>query len=131
MIADRPTLLISDDDRDLRESLGAVFSHRGFETLFAGDGQEAWDVVRGQQVHLVLIDFHMPRMTGLQAMQLMKQHRSELPVILMSAELTDAICAQAADAWAIHKKPVNIQQIRHDVSRALKSIYHWTTESAG
>ncbi len=126
MILDRPTLLISDDDSDLRESLGDLFAAGGFDTLFAEDGREAFDVVCHRDVHLVLIDFHMPRMTGLEALRLIKQFRRELPVILMSAELDDRMSVEAADAFAIHKKPVDIHQIRNDVSSALKAIYNWT-----
>jgi CheY-like chemotaxis protein len=122
-----PTLLISDDDFDLRESLGGMFSARGFETVLAGDGREAWDVVRHRDVHLVLIDFHMPRMTGFEAMRLMKEYRRELPVILMSAEMDDALSRQVldADAWSVHKKPVDIMKIQADVFDALRSTYNW------
>lgn len=126
MITDAPTLLISDDDSDLRESLGAVFAAGGFETVYAGDGREAFDVVCHRDVHLVLIDFHMPRMTGLEAMHLIKKYRSEMPVILMSAELDENMTLQAADAFAVHKKPVDIRQIRSDVCSALKTIYNWS-----
>ena len=41
-----PSLLITDDDRDFRESLVAVFDDRGFDTVLASDGMEACDVVR-------------------------------------------------------------------------------------
>lgn len=122
-----PTLLISDDDFDLRESLGEMFSDQGFETVLAGDGREAYDLVCNREVHLVLIDFHMPRMTGLEAMQLMKQYRRELPVILMSAELNEQMAQQIldADAFSVHKKPVDIRQIQADVVSALTSTYNW------
>lgn len=127
MAMQRPKMLISDDDFDLRESLGAVFSARGLETRFAGDGREAFEIVCNENIHLVLIDFHMPRMTGLEALRLIKDYRQELPVILMSAEIDDAMTRdiEAADAFSVHRKPVNIQQIRDDVAAALKSIYDW------
>ncbi len=122
-----PTLLISDDDCDLRESLGEMFSDQGFDTVFAGDGREAYEVVCHRKVHLVLIDFHMPRMTGFEALQLMKQYRRELPVILMSAELDEKLAKQIldADAYAVHKKPVDIRRIQADVVNAISSIYDW------
>ncbi|MGI9519088.1 MAG: response regulator [Pirellulaceae bacterium] len=126
-----PTLLITDDDRDFRESLVAVFDDRGFDTVMASDGVEACDVVREQQIHLVLLDYQMPRMTGLEALRLIKQYDQRLPVILMSSALDEALsqAARAANAFAVHSKPVNVAKIRQDVSSALHSIYNWSADN--
>jgi CheY-like chemotaxis protein len=125
-----PTLLITDDDHDLRESLGSVFASRGFHTLLAADGCEACDVVQQNEVHLVLIDYHMPRMSGLEALQTIKKFNRQLPVILMSARLDDQMSSEllAADAFAIHAKPIDISRIRSDVSAALRTIYNWSVD---
>ena len=56
VIPNSPSLLITDDDRDVRETLGSIFKPRGFQTLLASDGKEALDIVQHEQVHLVLID---------------------------------------------------------------------------
>ena len=56
-----PSILITDDDLDFRETLRFVFEPRGFRTLLAGDGEEALEIMRGEQVHLVLLDVHMPQ----------------------------------------------------------------------
>ncbi len=125
-----PTLLITDDDLDFRESLGSLFKARGFQTLMAADGCEACDVVQQRNVHLVLIDFHMPGMTGLEALRIIKQFNPELPVILMSALLDDQMSNEllAADAFAVHSKPIDISRIRNDVSTALQTIYNWSID---
>jgi DNA-binding NtrC family response regulator len=122
-----PTLLISDDDPDVRESLAEVFSEQGFETVLVGDGRAALDVVCCRDVHLVLIDFHMPRLTGIEALRLIKQRKEKLPVILMSAEMTEELAKQVLDerAWAVHRKPVDIRKIQADVLDALKKTWHW------
>ena len=122
-----PKLLITDDDDDLRESLAAAFAARGLDTVQAADGQEAYDVVQRQDIHLVLMDFHMPRMTGLEALRLIKKFDQRLPVILMSAGLDPAISREVweADAFAIHSKPIDMARIRHDVSNALHKVYNW------
>ena len=52
-------MLITDDDRDIRETLGSIFEPRGFHTLLARDGKEALDLVQQEEVHVVLIDMHM------------------------------------------------------------------------
>jgi CheY-like chemotaxis protein len=64
-----PRLLITDDDRDFRETLALALSDRGFDTLQAGDGEEALDIVAHQEVHLLLLDMQMPRLSGLDTIE--------------------------------------------------------------
>ena len=63
-----PSLLITDDDSDFRETLQVVFEPQGFRTLLAGDGEEALHIVRHEEVHLLLLDMHMPKLTGLETL---------------------------------------------------------------
>ena len=63
-----PSLLITDDDSDFRETLQVVFEPQGFRTLLAGDGEEAIEIVRHEEVHLLLLDMHMPKLTGLETL---------------------------------------------------------------
>ena len=63
--AGRPfSILIADDDKGNRETLSDLLRARGFSTVLAADGGEAVDIIRVELVHLVLIDLHMPRLTG-------------------------------------------------------------------
>lgn len=124
-----PTLLISDDDRDFRETLGAVFEDRGFSTLLAEDGEEAVQIVRHSSVHVVLIDFHMPKLTGVEAIRRIKAHESNVPCILISAGLTDDIRQQADDAFSLLEKPVDFRRVAETVNAAMRSTYGWDEES--
>src|SRR5262249_56056961 len=67
-----PRLLITDDDRDFRETLAGVLADRGFETLQAGDGEEALKIVCRHEVHLLLLDMQMPRLNGLDTIERMR-----------------------------------------------------------
>ena len=95
MLLETPSLLITDDDPGYRETLRVVFELRGFRTILAGDGEEALQIVHGETVHLVLLDMHMPRLTGLETLRLLKEFRAMLPCILLSAQLDDLIIEQA------------------------------------
>jgi CheY-like chemotaxis protein len=64
-----PRLLITDDDRDFRETVASVLADRGFETLQAGDGEEALRIVCRHEVHLLLLDMQMPRLNGLDTIE--------------------------------------------------------------
>ncbi|MBZ4170980.1 response regulator, partial [Escherichia fergusonii] len=69
----RFTILIADDDRGNREALGEVLENQGFRTVLAEDGGKAVELVQVDMVHLVLFDMHMPKLTGLEAMTVIRQ----------------------------------------------------------
>lgn len=123
MLLETPRLLITDDDRDFRATLAEVLRSRGFETLEAGDGEEALDVLNRCQVHLLLMDMHMPRLSGLETIRRVRQLDLEmqLPWILISAALDEAIVAeaQAAAAFSVLPKPLRLPQLTTAVHQAL------------
>ncbi len=127
MLVDSPSLLITDDDRAFRETLRTVFEPRRFRTLMAGDGEEALSIVRGEKVDLVLLDMHMPKLTGLETLRRLKEFRAMLPCILLSAHLDDKLLEQArlAHAQAVLSKSVTVRQITAAVVQALRRTYAW------
>jgi len=128
MHIEAPSLLITDDDRAFRETLRGVFEPQGYRTLLAGDGEEALSIVRSQEVHLLLLDMHMPKLTGLETLRQVKRFKSILPCILLSAHLDELLVEQArlAQAFSILAKPVTMRQITCVVRLALKQTYNWT-----
>jgi CheY-like chemotaxis protein len=105
-----------------------VFVPRGYRTLLAGDGEEALSIVRREEVHLLLVDMHMPKLTGLETLRRVKQVKSILPCILLSAHLDELIIEQArlAQAFSVLSKPITVHQITHIVRQALERTYNWT-----
>jgi CheY-like chemotaxis protein len=128
MVLARPKLLITDDDRDFRETLRGVFESRGFFTWLAADGEEALDIVQREDVHLLLLDMHMPRLTGLETLRRINEMHQAVPCILMSAGLDDSLAEEArqAQAFSVLRKPVRFQVITTVVRDALRARYNWT-----
>jgi len=122
-----PSLLIADDDSGYRETLRGVFEPRRIRTLLAGDGEEALRIVQSEPVHLVLLDMHMPKLSGLETLQRLKEIRALLPCILLSAHLDEVIIEQArlARAFSVLSKTVTLNQIRGAVRQALERTYAW------
>jgi CheY-like chemotaxis protein len=124
-----PRLLITDDDRDFRETVAGALADRGFETLQAGDGEEALDVVSRQEVHLLLLDMHMPRLSGLEMIERLRSRELIVPVpwILISAGLDERIVAQAraAAVFSVLPKPVRLPELTGAVAKALEAAYGW------
>ncbi len=125
-----PSILITDDDRGFRETLREVFAPRGFRTILAGDGEVAVEIIRQDSVHVLLVDMHMPRLTGLETLRLVKQEKSLLPCILISAAMDSDLAreALAADAFSVLAKPVRLPEVTDVVNRALAATYNWPIE---
>ena len=123
---DRPySLLITDDDPAVRESLREIFEPVGYRTLLAESGEEAIDIVQHQDVHLALLDMHLPKLTGLETMQIVRQIKGLLPTILISADHDDNLLRKAlsAHAFCVLAKPVSRNVVIYVVSRALEKFY--------
>jgi DNA-binding response OmpR family regulator len=127
MLVETPRLLITDDDAELRETLQTAFEPRGFHTLVAADGEEALQIVHNETVHVVLLDMHMPKLTGLETLRLVKEFRALLPCILMSARLDELILEQArrAHADSVLPKPFSLRQLTAEIQKALERAYNW------
>lgn len=126
MTADRSySLLITDDDPGARESLREIFEPEGFRTLLAGSGEEAIDIVRQQDVHLALMDMHLPKLTGLETVEIVHQFRAGLPAILLSADQDDSLMRRALSArvFSVLAKPVSRNVVVYVVTRALEKFY--------
>ena len=119
-----PSLLITDDDRAFRETLQTVFEPRGFRTLLAADGTEALQIVNSTEIHLVLMDMHMPRLSGIETINQIKQRQSRLPCILMSAQLDDEMRA-CSKAFCVLSKPISFNELTSTVHAALRATYDW------
>jgi CheY-like chemotaxis protein len=133
VVSELPSILITDDDREFRETLREVFEPQGFRTFTAGDGEEALTIVRTQPVHLVLLDMHMPKLTGLETLRMLKQLRALLPCILMSANADETLVQQALhlQAFTVLAKPVTRNRITDVVRDALQVVYNWPKQGLG
>src|SRR5438105_2616260 len=119
------SILITDDDRGSREALRAIVEPEGFRTLLASSGEEALDIVRGEPVHLALLDMQMPTLTGLETLELVHQVNSVLPCILVTADANEGVMRQAfrARAYSVIPKPVSKNVLLYVVVRALVRVY--------
>jgi CheY-like chemotaxis protein len=118
-------LLITDDDRQFRESLRGIFETEGFQTYLAHSGEEALDIVQQQRIHLALLDQHLPRLTGIETLRLIRQVNSLLPVILLTGDNTQQLMRDAlsAHAFCVMSKPVSRNVVVYTVQRALARSY--------
>lgn len=80
-------ILIADDDPDIRELCEMVLSHEGFEVLVAQNAPECLSLAHKQTPDLILLDWMMPGVDGMEALQLLKGSAAtaEIPVVMVTA----------------------------------------------
>lgn len=83
------TILVCDDDREIVEAIDIYLTQEGYRVLKAYDGIEALEVLKNNEVHLLIIDVMMPRLDGLRATLKIRQE-SSIPIIILSAKSEDA-----------------------------------------
>jgi two-component system, response regulator PdtaR len=121
----RFSILITDDDRGVREALSEIVEAKGFRPVLAQNGEEAVEIVQHEPIHLALLDMQMPRLTGLETLQLVRQIHALLPAILITADATRELMRQAfqAQVFSVVPKPVNPHVVLNTVLRALGKVY--------
>jgi CheY-like chemotaxis protein len=119
------TILITDDDTACREAMREIFEPEGYATYLASTGEEALDIVRQEPIHLALLDMHLPRMTGLETLQLVRQINRILPCILVTGDASENVMRQAFQArvYSVIPKPVSKHVVLYTVVRALGQVY--------
>ena len=80
-------VLLVDDERSLREFVKAILHKEGFQTIEAGDGIEALNLVQefGKDIALLLTDIRMPRMDGVSLAESVRELFPRMPVLFISA----------------------------------------------
>src|SRR5262245_56660902 len=127
MLATQPyRILITDDDVGCRESLRSIVEPEGFRTYMASSGEEALHIVREEPIHLAMFDMHMPTLTGLETLELVRQINALLPCILITADPDEDLMRQAflAHAYSVIPKPVSRNVVLYTVVRALRVYDH-------
>ena len=117
------SVLIADDDDDCRKTLRDIVEPEGYRALLASSGEEAIEMVQEESIHLALFDLQMPRMTGIETVQVVHQIRASLPCILVTGNATQEVIRQAFQVriFSVIPKPVSKNILLSTMLRALKA----------
>lgn len=117
------TLMIIDDDKDLLDLLNSFFKQRGYNVVTYEDAREALDDIESSKVSadVVLSDFKLPVMSGVDFIKRIRKINLVLPIILMTAEGSLEVSLEAIEAGAYDfvLKPLHFPQLLISVQRAL------------
>jgi CheY-like chemotaxis protein len=118
--ADR-TVMVVEDDHDVREVIMEILGDNGFSPLGACNGREALEVLRGSSNKpcVILLDIMMPVMDGPQfrAQQRSEPGLSDIPVVVLSAHTNVEEAAREMGAAGYMKKPVHLELLLSVIQR--------------
>ncbi|ASW43406.1 response regulator transcription factor [Clostridium isatidis] len=81
-------ILIVDDEKEIRELIDIYLKGEGYKTLKAEDGEEALEILKKNEVDLIILDIMMPKLNGIEACLKIREER-EMPIIMLSAKSQD------------------------------------------
>ena len=122
---DKETILIVDDEKEIRDLIEIYLKNEGYNTLKASDGFEALSILKSSEVQLIILDVMMPNMDGIRACMKIREERNT-PIIMLSAksEDMDKIMGLTTGADDYITKPFNplelIARVKSQLRRYIK-----------
>ncbi|MBM9536383.1 sigma-54-dependent transcriptional regulator [Desulfobulbus alkaliphilus] len=120
------SILVVDDEPSMREFLKILLEKEGYQVTTAVDGGSALNLAEQDPFDLVISDIRMPGLTGLELLARLKQLRTEIAVIMITAFASpdDAVAAMKNGAFDYITKPFNVDEIKRVIRSALIRKQH-------
>lgn len=116
----RLKVLIAEDDQDTLDALRCDLKDLNFEVLTAADGQQALALVNEQEVDIIMSDFHMPHISGLQLLAALREEGHYMPFIILSGNNLNFIQHElnGLGVFDVLMKPVPFETLRNTLGNA-------------
>ncbi|MGE7985575.1 response regulator transcription factor [Lysinibacillus fusiformis] len=121
----KETILIVDDEKEIRNLIAIYLKNEGYQVLEACDGEEGLQLLKKQEVHLIVLDLMMPNVDGME-MCMKVREIAEMPIIMLTAKSQDMdkIMGLTIGADDYVTKPFNplelVARIKSQLRRYLK-----------
>ena len=81
-------ILVVDDEKDIRDSIGIYLKSEGYNIYLAEDGMKALQILESEDIHLIIMDVMMPNLDGINATMKIRESRN-IPIIMVTAKAED------------------------------------------
>ncbi|HYA27461.1 MAG TPA: UDP-3-O-acyl-N-acetylglucosamine deacetylase, partial [Acidobacteriota bacterium] len=118
------TILVVDDEDDVRESVREVLSDEGYRVVDTADGTRVLELIKDEKPELVLLDIWMPQVDGIGLLKEIKTREPEINVVMVSGHgnIHTAVTATKFGAFDFIEKPVSLDGLLTTVQRALGEL---------
>lgn len=115
------SILIVDDEEGMRKSLAILFRREGYEVVHAESGSAALQHLDSRKFDLMITDVCMDKVSGIDILTHVREHRMPVPVIIMTAygTIESAVSAMRLGAYDYIAKPFEYDEILHRVEKAI------------
>jgi len=115
------TVLVVDDEEQIRNTLRGVLADEGFEVIEAADGRQALDLLQRTPPRLAIVDVWMPEVDGIELVARMREQAPGVPIIVISGHGTieTAVRVIRLGAFDFLEKPFQLESLLQVVDRAL------------
>lgn len=122
-------ILVVDDEIEIRKAINIYLSNEGYEVFEAKDGIEALEVLKEEEISLILMDIMMPRLNGIEAIIKIRQDK-KIPIIIISAktENFDVVLGLNVGADDYILKPFNFTELIARVKANLRRYVKYENE---
>lgn len=119
----KPSILIVDDDKDMRDTLSDVLKREEYEVYSVGTGEETSSVIRKNIIDLILLDMRLPDGDGLEVLKKVKEFDTEILVIIMTAysDVQTAVSAIKKGAYHYINKPFDLEELKILIEKGLET----------
>lgn len=116
------TILVVDDEEDMRQGMILTLQSQGFSTLEADNGVSALELIKKHLPQLIISDVMMPNMNGYMLLEMLKEdtRTSKIPVMLITGAAFDSGAWKADDSVAYLEKPFETEKFLEIVEKMLK-----------
>jgi two-component system response regulator MprA len=127
----RPSVLVVEDDEDMRLILSQLLEYHGWASHAAADGAEGLEALQKHRPSLILLDLAMPRMNGVEfrtaQRQLPDKRLANVPVVVVSAAHDAPQCKSALNAAEVLVKPFEADRLLQAVENFVRpvSLFRW------
>lgn len=127
---EKGTILIVDDEKEIRDLVDIYLKGEGYNTIKACDGEEALTMLIGHEVDLIILDVMMPKLNGIETCLKIREIK-EMPIIMLSAksEDIDKILGLNMGADDYLTKPFNPLELVARVKSQLRRFYKFSNKS--
>ncbi|MCG8569186.1 MAG: sigma-54 dependent transcriptional regulator [Spirochaetes bacterium] len=116
-------VLIVDDEKTLRFALTELFTHAGYQVYSSSDGEEALQKLENQSIDIVILDYHLPGLNGLELLSIIKENYQWIQVILITAFGSEQVAIDAIKkgAYDYISKPFNNEALLNRINHIRSS----------
>jgi DNA-binding response OmpR family regulator len=115
----KKAILVVDDDRQIRESLGKLLSAENYEVALAADGQEGIDIFDTRAIDLLLLDLSLPGNGGWEVFGVITDSNPCLPIIIITGRENQRDLAKLAGVGALMEKPLNLPVLLETIRKLI------------